>query len=62
MTNIWKEAVLTHLMYNTKKYAGGGRTDKAEEETCPDKLRYNKYEKHTSCCATDNRLRRLGRY
>ena len=40
----------------------GGETDKAEEETCPFKLCNNKYEKHTSCCTTDNRLKHLGRY
>jgi hypothetical protein len=61
VTNMWQEAVVAQLQFNTDKYAGGG-DDKAEEETCPDKLCNNIYEKHTSCYTTDNRLRPLVRY
>jgi hypothetical protein len=62
MTNMWKEAVLAQLMYNTDNCLGEEETEEAEGETCPDKLCYNKYEKHTSCYTSDNRLRYLSRY
>jgi 5-methylcytosine-specific restriction endonuclease McrA len=61
VTNTWKDAVLAHSKCNNNKYARGRGADKEEEKTCPDKLRYNKYEKNTPF-TTDNCLRRLGRY